>query len=123
MLCLQCWMKTKTLKDVLPHEFLRGEYHTSRAYKLKDVEVLAEHEGYLVRWPGREKNVHFWWTLKDGRRVGWNESPARGWSFPVLGRTMTPPHPGEPHCKTAVWTLIANVYRCSLCGNEHAPKI
>lgn len=35
-------------------------------------------------WPGKQKDVHVWWELENGKAVGWNESPSRGWSFPVI---------------------------------------
>lgn len=73
------------LRDVLPHEFFH-QYDDTRAAKMLDVEVAEVVEGYKKRWPGPEKNVHNWWKLVDGRCVGWNENPGRGWSFPVHGR-------------------------------------
>ncbi len=80
----------KTLRDVVPREFFGGEYHNTRAFKLADCEISQEYglgDGEIwQRWPGPEKNVMSWWKLKDGRCVGWNENPARGWSFPVFGR-------------------------------------
>jgi len=77
-----------TLKDVMSLEFIKEEYHTSRAYKMKDIIVLKQHnlsneEEEYKSWPGKHKNVCFWVELKNGYIVGWNENPARGWSFPV----------------------------------------
>lgn len=72
-----------TLREVLPHEFMI-EYTDTRAYKLRDVEVVAEHDGSAKRWPGRERNVLNWYVLASGHAVGWNENPSRGWSFPVI---------------------------------------
>ncbi len=118
----------KTLRDWLPREALSYDpaVSTNRFLRYLGVEVVEEC-GYLsgnpIPWPGREKNVHFWWTLKDGHRVGFNESPSRGWSFTVLGRTMTPPHPGKSCCIGADWELVANVYRCAQCGTEYGSKI
>lgn len=73
-------MEYKTLKDVMPIEFLQGEYDTTRAYKMKDVSVIKEH---CHKWPGKHKNVHIWVELENGYAIGCNENPARGWSFPV----------------------------------------
>lgn len=77
------------LRDVLPREFF-AEFSNTRAAKLLDNEVAECHSmvepGAYQRWPGREKNVFSWWKLVDGRCVGWNENPVRGWSFPVWGR-------------------------------------
>ena len=73
------------LRDVLPREFF-DSFNDTRAYKLLDCVVVEEVAGYKTRWPGAEKNVMNWWRLEDGRCVGWNENPGRGWSFPVFGR-------------------------------------
>lgn len=84
------------LRDVLPFEFF-GQYEDTRAATMLDVEIAETHsmvDAYwtderpkpYVRWPGREKNVMSWWKLVDGRCVGWNENPGRGWSFPVFGK-------------------------------------
>ena len=81
--------QAKTLKDSMPSEFTKGSYHDTKAYKLKDEEVETEHCRYYEQdeylpWPGKHKNVHFWVELTNGCLVGWNENPARGWSFPVM---------------------------------------
>lgn len=70
----------KPLREHLPREFF-SEHTRSRAAKHVDVPVVREHRDF---WPGREKNVLVWWELANGRAVGWNENPARGWSFPVV---------------------------------------
>ncbi len=84
--------KTKegaTLKDTMPTEFVGCEYNDTRAYRMKDVFVVKEHCGLWDQdeyepWPGKHKNVHSWVELENGYIVGWNENPARGWSFPVM---------------------------------------
>ena len=72
----------------MPAEFLSGEFSDTQAYKFRDVEVTAEHGGLYDEhpkgWPGTHKNVYFWVELVNGFAVGWNENPARGWSFPVV---------------------------------------
>lgn len=74
----------KTLKEHLPHEFLRGEYENTRAYKLRDKLVQRCVDGNVESWPGPQKNVFWWYILEDGVTcVGFNENPSRGWSFPV----------------------------------------
>lgn len=75
--------KTKTLRQSLPTEFF-GEFSETRAAKFLDIEVIEEIDGCRKRWPGPEKNVLNWWKLANGKAVGWNENPARGWSFPVI---------------------------------------
>ena len=74
----------KTLKDVMPHEFMGSEYQDTRAVKFADVRVTGEFYGHQVRWPGTHKNVQWWVKLANGYAVGWNENPGRGWSFPVV---------------------------------------
>ena len=82
--------KHKTLKDVMPSEFLAGGYDNTKAFKMKDEIVLVEHGDMFdqvekeLSWPGSHKNVHYWVELTNGMAVGWNENPARGWSFPVV---------------------------------------
>lgn len=73
----------RTLGDAVPSEFHR-EFTDTRAYALRDVELISEHHGHIERWPGKHRNVHTWWKLASGHCVGWNENPARGWSFPVI---------------------------------------
>jgi hypothetical protein len=55
-----------------------------KAYKFADVTVVKEFYSYNTRWVGTHKNVHFWVVLENGYAVGWNESPSRGWSFPIV---------------------------------------
>ena len=74
----------KTLKDVLPYEFLGVEYRDDRAYKFKDIEVLRKYDTRDKSWPGFHKNVTYWYVLGNGYAVGFNESPSRGLSFPVI---------------------------------------
>ena len=74
----------KLLRDVLPHEALSGEYENSPVRRFLDTEVVIEHEGYQLRWPGPQRNVGTWWELANGWAVGWNENPSRGWSFPAV---------------------------------------
>jgi hypothetical protein len=80
--------ENETLKDALPEEFMQS-YRDTRAYAMRNIRVVAQHcslweqENY-PRWPGTQKNVHFWVELENGYIVGWNENPSRGWSFPVM---------------------------------------
>lgn len=80
----------KILRDVLPAEAHDTAVYPSVA-NLLDVEVAEVHDGchWAHRWPGPQQNVLNWWTLANGKRVGWNENPATGWSFPVLGKART----------------------------------
>jgi hypothetical protein len=75
-----------TLAEAMPHEFAE-QFGESDAYKHRDVTVRVRHsngEADWKPWPGPHKNVHVWVELENGRAVGWNENPARGWSFPVI---------------------------------------
>ena len=74
-----------TLRDKLPQDFML-EFGDSRASKVLDVEIVAEHgsDGDNVRWMGNQRNVYVWWELANGYGVAWNENPAKGYSFPVM---------------------------------------
>jgi hypothetical protein len=74
-----------TLKEELPHEFTEGEYDGTRAYALRNVEVVRKVDGTEPGqgWPGPHVNVMNWYVLADGHIVGFNENTARGWSFHV----------------------------------------
>lgn len=72
------------LKQCLPNEFMGCEYESSLARKYAEALVVADYDGCDKQWPGRHKNVHVWYVLDNGHAVGWNENPARGWSFPVI---------------------------------------
>ncbi len=79
----------KTLKDAMPSELVAYGYEDTRAYEMKDVLVAKEHctlydQDEYLSWPGTHKNVYSWVELENGYAVGWNENPARGWSFPVI---------------------------------------
>jgi len=89
------------LKDELPREFFH-EFMTitprryvgqpdqpSPAALLLEERVVREYsrvtdEAGYKPWPGPQKDVHCWWELENGKAVGWNESPSKGWSFPVI---------------------------------------
>jgi hypothetical protein len=74
------------LRDSMPHEFVGGEYHDTQAYGMRDVPVVREvyARDYFTKWPGKQKNVYFWVVLANGKAVGFNENPSKGWSFPVI---------------------------------------
>jgi hypothetical protein len=75
----------KTLKCVMPKEFMGCEYDKTASRKFADFEVISEH-GFndTSRWPGGHKHVFYWVILSNGKAVGWNESPSHGWSFPMI---------------------------------------
>lgn len=78
----------KTLAEVMPYEFARdgkqwSEYEETRAYKYRNLKVVAQYDSWQVGWPGTHKHVVFWVTLENGYHVGFNENPSVGWSFPV----------------------------------------
>jgi hypothetical protein len=92
----------RTLKDELPREFFAEFMTTNAQYDpafpqgkpspaalLLDVQVVREYsrvtdEAGYKPWPGPQKDVHCWWELENGKAVGWNENPSKGWSFPVI---------------------------------------
>lgn len=77
----------KKLIDCLPYE-VKG-YRGCEVLKYLDCEVAEIVDGCLPgnAWPGKEKNVYWWYKLVNGKKVGFNENPSRGWSFPVIGRS------------------------------------
>ena len=74
----------KRLVDVLPPEFMNGQYEDSPAMPLAFMDVIAVHRSSELAWPGSHRNVNSWYVLLNGKAVGWNENPTRGWSFPVI---------------------------------------
>lgn len=76
--------KHETLKEAMPREFSEGSYGDTRAWKMRDVLVVSEHDGTVEGWPGRHRHVFKWVKLANGYAVGWNENPSIGWSFPVI---------------------------------------
>jgi hypothetical protein len=76
---------TKTLIEVMPLAFrtkFASEEYTQPRYA--NVKVTKEHFGDNNHWPGKHKHVYYWVELENGYAVGWNENPAKGWSFPYL---------------------------------------
>ena len=71
------------LKDALPYEFMSCEFENDKARKFANVEVIKKYDAREDPWIGKHKNVTYWFELENGYAVGFNESPARGWSFPV----------------------------------------
>jgi hypothetical protein len=79
------------LRDWFPIRDYNGTsiIETDAAYKHLDVEVIEQvscypDEGPQRDWPGKHMNVHCYVRLANGRIVGLNENPGRGWSFPVM---------------------------------------
>lgn len=79
-----------TLRDELGNYLAGCEYVETPAYKLLDVEVVASHGLNTKSWPGRHRYVYNWVELANGKAVGFNENPSRGWSFPVIPYRSTP---------------------------------
>jgi hypothetical protein len=77
--------RNETLAQALPHEFLSGgEYVDVPAFRHRDVVVLRKYDSRIKPWPGTQVNVSVWYVLANGKAVGWNENPIRGWTFPVI---------------------------------------
>ena len=80
-------MRDRTLAATMPDDFRL--YDDTAAYKYADIEVVAEHSPTVdgdnyQPWPGTHRNVWYWVELDNGKAVGLNENPSRGWSFPVI---------------------------------------
>jgi hypothetical protein len=73
-----------TLREWLPQEFFI-EHRTPAVMRLLDVDVTEKVDGTVSGqgWPGPHRWVMSWVKLANGKAVGWNENPGRGWSFPV----------------------------------------
>jgi hypothetical protein len=83
------FVRIKTLRDVMPMELCGGEFLDTKAYEFRDVAVVKEHsllihDEVYKPWPGKHRNVYYWYELANGYSVAHNENPGRGWSFPVI---------------------------------------
>lgn len=76
----------KTLKEVMPEEFITEKYINTKAYKFKDINILTIFsildENYLP-WPGKNKNIHKWIILENGYAVGIYAQLNKKYSFPI----------------------------------------
>jgi hypothetical protein len=83
-------MTQKRLTDVLPPEFMDGKFEGCPAMRHAFMDVIAAHDGpNALPWPGPQKYVSKWYVLANGKAVGWNDNPSRGWSFPVINYQET----------------------------------
>lgn len=80
----------RTLIEVFS-DLRNGEWNDMPVAKHFNVTVVREYSsvpnsfGHAVRrWPGPQKNVYSWVELANGKAVGWNENPSKGWTFPVV---------------------------------------
>lgn len=76
-------MNYQKLIDWLPYEF-EVEFCDTRAYQFINVNIINVNNFCSKKWPGEHKFVFNWVELENGYAVGWNENPARGWSFPII---------------------------------------
>ena len=78
----------KTLKNVMPTEFICGKFNDTQTYKFKDVKVIKEHIGSFpgcgIQWLGIHKNEYQWVELENGYVVGFIENPSRGCKLILL---------------------------------------
>ena len=77
-------MERKRLWEVLPTQFMRGQFEYCTAMPHAFMEVLETCRAPERPWPGRHRYVSVWYVLSNGKAVGFNENPVRGWSFPVI---------------------------------------
>lgn len=106
-----------TLRDSVPHEFF-NEYMDTPAAKLLDVIVTEKVTD--KPWIGKERNVHVWWKLENGKAVGWNESPSKGWSFPVV--TIGAPVNNWKKYEVKVTPRVVS-YAGNYCDKEYVTEI
>lgn len=71
------------LRDVLPKEFF-AEHPDSKVNDFLNERIIETVDGCEKRWIGKERYVYTWWILANGKAIGWNENPSRGWSFPIV---------------------------------------
>jgi hypothetical protein len=78
------------LTDVF-RDLLNGEWDSMPVARFFNEDVVQEYHSVtnsmgkpVRRWPGPQKNVFAWVELSNGKAVGWNENPSRGWTFPVV---------------------------------------
>lgn len=79
------------LIDVLPREF-GAEFFDAPAFRFAEeavAKIYRRGDPDWRPWPDRHRNVNLWVVLDNGRAVGWNENPSRGYSFPVARRSKT----------------------------------
>jgi hypothetical protein len=89
MMPIKTTKSVKTLKDVLPPEFMSNIHSLSPARKYANDKVVSEYHSADLRWPGKHKNVNRWFLLERGCAVGLNESPVHGLSFPIIKSMIT----------------------------------
>ncbi|MEJ7804429.1 MAG: hypothetical protein WKG03_00695 [Telluria sp.] len=79
-------MTTTVLLRAQFPDLMGCEFEDAPARKLADVAVVTAHHRLKggKMWPGPHKNVYVWVELANGKAVGWNENPSRGWSYPVV---------------------------------------
>ena len=89
MITLRDWLSYDALDDVTTEQ-IRKYYHC---------EVLQQYGGMVMGkdglltagpwkpWPGAHKHVMNWCVLDNGKAIGFNENPSRGWGFPVIRYT------------------------------------
>lgn len=109
---METMAETKRLVDVLPPEFTQGAYEDSPAMPWAFMDVIAEYHDDPP-WPGTHRYVHAWYVLANGKAVGWNENPKRGWSFPVVNYQ----DPKEPKPESTVSIVLR--FRNALHGAYH----
>jgi len=90
------------LADVLPDEFMQGEYENSPAMRYAFVDVVAKYLSRDRPWPGEHKFVTVWFVLANNKAVGWNENPSRGWSFPVINYNEPTSDYGDLHFENSL---------------------
>ena len=70
------------------NDFSSSEYNRIEKYlDCKIIKEYAVHNKGFISWKsigGSHKFVYSWILLENGIAIGWNENPARGFSFPII---------------------------------------
>lgn len=78
----------KQLAEVLPPEFMQGQYESTPAMRNAFMTVIGTYHASERPWPGPQKSVSDWYALANGKAVGVIRGRGR-LSFPVV--SYTPP--------------------------------
>lgn len=83
---MEKYFKDTSLAYRIEHDGSQKEY--KKYQKIKNLKIIKDfalhYEDLWKSWPGKHKNVMYWYLLEGGICIGHNENPAIGWSFPII---------------------------------------
>lgn len=82
----------KQLAEVLPPEFMHGQYESTPAMRNAFMTVIASYNTAERPWPGPQKSVSDWYVLANGKAVGVMRARGR-LTFPVVSYTAETDNP------------------------------